>query len=186
MCKRINNTTEPSNKVESIPGEIDSILYKKQKMVIDFSFEGSFVSCSVGDFDNYLYSNEDFIQKFRELATDVQKLSQKPIYTLMSDKGFRHCHKVDDEKKALRIIKAIFDELDMDESAFEQIVGGESIYQIGLESAIRYFGTYKGNIFKIFFIDYFHDFEYDQRRNSRNKKYCKFCAMKTELITADV
>ena len=64
---------------------------------------------------------------------------------------------------------------------FEQIIGGEEIYQIGLESEIRMFGTINGNIFKVYFIDYHHDFEYDERRTTRNKKGNNFCAITSSL-----
>lgn len=179
---KIKNTTTPNLKVEHIPiNDINSHLYKNQKMVVDFSFEGVFVSCKTGDFDNYLKDNQEFILKFRDMVQDVYNLSQKTICQLMTDRGFSHCHPVSDEGKALNVIKSIFDMLGKNTNAFDQVVGGENIYQIGLQSPIRIFGTVDGNVFRAYFIDYHHDFEYDQRRNERNKKLCKFCVINSEL-----
>ena len=79
------------------------------------------------------------------------------------------------------VIKNIFSKIGKKESNFEQEVGGESIYQIGLQSEIRLFGVIKGNIFRVYFIDHYHDFEYNQTKNERNKKNCKFCIISTIL-----
>jgi len=178
MNKRINNTTEPNKKIENISSaEIDSHLYKSQNMVVDFSFEGSFVSCKVGDFNNYLKDNQEFIQKFREIVRDVHNLSQKTIRYLMSESGYRHCHEATNETKALNIVKSIFGIIEKDEKSLEQTIGGERIYQIGLESEIRLFGTVSGNVFRVYFVDYYHDYEYNQRKNIRNKRYCNYCVI---------
>lgn len=47
MGKKIKNTISPSKKVNNIIDleKLDSHLYNNCNMVIDFSFEGAFVSC---------------------------------------------------------------------------------------------------------------------------------------------
>jgi len=178
----MNNSTKPNNKVRTIPiDDIDSHLYKNKNMVVDFSFEGAFASCKCGDFNNFLKDNQAFIEKFRMIIEDIHNLSQNPINKIMSDKGYRHCHKSNYEQKAANVIKVIFSVIGKDENSFDQIVGGEDIYQIGFQSEIRLFGTVMGNVFRVCFIDYYHDFEFDERRNDRNKKYCNFCAVNSEI-----
>lgn len=179
---KIKNDKSPKIKIEDIPKpDIMSHLYLNEKMVVDFSFEGSFASCSEGSFDNFLTSQNEFILKLREIMQDVKRLSQHSIYKLITEDGFRHCHKAKDEEKARKIIEKIFSNTGKEDSAFEQNVGCESVYQIGFQSEIRLFGTKNGNVFRVYFIDYHHDFEFDERRNTRNKKHCNFCVINSEL-----
>lgn len=112
---------------------------------------------------------------------DIQKLSKNSPKDIFNGGEYRHCHKVKHEALAMDIIKTIFLEIGKTEENFEQIIGGEEIYQIGLESEIRMFGTINGNIFKVYFIDYHHDFEYDERRTTKNKKGNNFCAITSSL-----
>ena len=115
MGKKIKNQISQSKKVNNTIDleKLYSHLYNNYNMVIDFSFEGAFVSCKQGNFSNYLQSDKEFIQKFRDMMIDVQNLSQKT----------------------------------------------------------------PNNIFRVYFIDYYHDFEYNQTKNERNKKNCKFCVI---------
>lgn len=183
MSKRIKNTVSPNKKVSNTIEleKLDSHLYISYNMVIDFSFEGAFVSCKQGDFNNYLQNEKEFIQKFRDMMADVQNLSQKTPSKIFNGGEYRHCHKTKNEEFAIDIIRNIFDKIGKGDNDFEQEVGGESIYQIGLQSEIRLFGVIKGNVFRVYFIDYYHDFEYNQTKNERNKKNCKFCAISSDL-----
>ncbi|BCZ46645.1 hypothetical protein psyc5s11_27120 [Clostridium gelidum] len=48
---------------------------------------------------------------------------------------------------------------------FSEIVKWEKelkILRIGLQSEIRLFGTIIGNMFRVYFVDYYHDFEFDK------------------------
>jgi hypothetical protein len=176
----IKNTTTPKGKVESIPlGDVHTHLFKNHKMIVDFSFEGTFVSCDTGDFNNFLNDEGEFVQKFRLIMQDVQNLSQETLRELIQSKGYRHCHLSDDESKALKIISSICRNIGKDDSYMEQVIEGEEIFQIGLHSEIRLFGTINGNVFRVYFVDYHHDFEYDQKRNKTNTRYCHFCAMQS-------
>lgn len=183
MAKRIKNTTKPGNKVENTIAieDIDSHLYKNSNMIIDFSFEGAFVSCKQGAFDSYLQNSFEFMDKFRKLLIDVQNLSQKSPSKIFPGGEYRHCHKAKYETLASDIIKEIFNKIGKSDNNFEQEIGGEEIYQIGLQSEVRIFGTIKGNVFRVYFIDYHHDFEFDQRRTTRNKKGNNFCPIISEL-----
>lgn len=183
MSKKIKNTTNPSKNVNNtINSEnLNSHLYNNCNMVIDFSFEGAFVSCKQGDFSNYLFGNTEFTQKFRSIMNDVQKLSQKTPRELFNGGDYRHCHKTKNEKLAIEIIKNIFAKIGRTGENFEQELGGEQILQVGLQSEVRLFGTVSGNKFRVYFIDYFHDFEYNQTKNERNKKSCKFCAITSNI-----
>lgn len=180
---KIKNNQKPSGAVANniLIDHIDSHLYMNNNLVVDFSFEGAFISCKMSDFNNYLKDSNEFISKIREMMVDIQKLSQNSLNCLFLGGSFRHCHKTKDEAKALVIIKEIFNQLGRDEKYYEQLIDGEEIFQMGLQSEIRIFGTIKGNIFKAYFIDYHHDFEYNQQYNIRNKKMYKFCPIKTEL-----
>lgn len=181
MARKIKNTKDPIKKVESISvNDIESHLFNKSKMVVDFSFEGAFVSCKDGEFNNFLVDNKEFTRKFRAIMQDVYKLSGNTLYTLISNGGFRHCHKTKDEIKATGIIKRIFDIIGKTDD-YEQVIECEEIFQIGLQSEIRLFGTIQGNIFRTYFVDYHHDFEFDERKNTRNKKLCKFCVINSDL-----
>lgn len=161
--------------------DIDSYLYKNKKLVIDFSFEGAFVSCKKGEFNNFLKDNNEFIEKLRYVMSDIQKLSEKLLSELIAGGEYSHCHKTKNEEKAIDIIKEIFNVIGKKEKDFEQVIGGEEIFQLGLQSEIRLFGTISGNMFRVYFVDYYHDFEFDKRRNTRNKKYCDFCAVNSKL-----
>lgn len=181
--KKIKNTTQPDKKVENAISikDIDSHLYKNSNLVIDFSFEGAFVSCKTGAFNNYLQDSKEFIEKFRAIMLDVTNLSQKSPNKIFPSGEYKHCHKASYEDTATSIIKEIFNKIGKNDLHFEQEIGGEEIFQIGLQSEVRLFGTVRGNVFRVYFVDYYHDFEYDQRRNERNKKICKFCVINSEL-----
>ena len=179
--KILNNVAVPDKTIYL--SDIDSHLYKNRPFVVDFSFEGAFLSFEYGGFSNYLIDKKDFINRHRKIMTDINKLSDHNLEEIMNGKGYRHCHPLDsrDTEKAGSIIKQLFHILNKDDKTYEQLLGGEKIYQIGWESEVRLYGTIHGNIFRVYFIDYYHDFNYDQRRNNRNKKLCKFCPTKSEL-----
>lgn len=181
MAKKIKNTILPIDATLN-RSNVNSFLYKEYDFVVDFSFEGAYVSCKNGDFSNYLKDEKDFISKHRSLMSDVQKLSGHKMSELLSG-SYRHCHKVSesDVRRAKEIIKTVLSQLNKDISYFEQLIECEDIYQIGFESEIRLFGTIQGNTFRVYFIDYYHDFNYDQRRNTRNKKLCTFCPTKSDI-----
>ena len=183
MGKKIKNTVSPSKKVSNTIDleKLNTHLYTNYNMVIDFSFEGAFVSCKQGDFNNYLQSDKEFIQKFRGMMMDIQNLSKKKPNEIFNGGEYRHCHRAKHEELAADIIKNIFIKIGKSDANFEQEIGGETISQIGLQSEVRLFGVIKGNVFRVYFIDYYHDFEFDQRKNERNKKNCKFCAMSSSL-----
>lgn len=183
MGKRIKNSVSPNKEVNNTIDlkNLDSHLYNNYNMVIDFSFEGAFVSCKQGEFNNYLQSNKEFVQKFRGMMVDVQNLSQKKPNIIFNGGEYRHCHRAKKEELATDVIKKIFGKIGKDDNYFEQEIGGEAIYQIGLQSEVRLFGVIRGNIFRVYFIDYYHDFEFDQTKNVRNRKNCRFCAINSVL-----
>lgn len=179
MSKRVKNPISPSKKVSNAIDleKLDTHLYKNYNMVIDFSFGGAFISCKQGDFNNYLQDKEEFMQKFRAMMLDVQNLSQKKPNEIFNGGEYRHCHRAKYEELAVDIVKNIFSKIGKSDANFEQEIGGETISQIGLQSEVRLFGVIKGNVFRVYFIDYHHDFEFNQTKNARNKKNCKFCAI---------
>lgn len=181
----VKNTVNPNKfNIDNIPKNlIETHSYTNNKLIIDFSFAGSFVSCECGEFNNYLTDGNEYIIKFRKIMKDVENLSDNTLCKLINSDEHSHCHKVakEDEKRALNIIKKTFKKIGKNESYFQQEVGGEGIVQLGLQSEVRLFGTVKGNIFRVYFTDYFHDFEFDGRRNTRNKKNCKFCVINTKI-----
>lgn len=181
MAKKINNTIIPIG-ASLNRSNINSFLYKEYDFIVDFSFEGAYVSCKNSDFNNFLKDEKEFILKHRALMNDVQKLSGHKLSELLNG-NYRHCHKVSegDVRRAKEIIKTVFSQLNKDAAFFEQLIECEDIYQIGLESEIRLFGTIQGNTFRVYFIDYYHNFNYDAKRNTRNKKLCNFCPTKSDI-----
>lgn len=175
MSKKIKNTNSPKPTAMSAE-DINRILYKEKELIIDFSYEGAFVSCKCGDFNNFLLNQNDFIIHFRNIMNTVNQLSGKKTADIFNG-SYRHCHKIDSDEKetSLNIIKCVLSKLGKDDSYYEQIIGGEELYQIGLNSEDRLYGIIQGNIFRVYFIDYYHDLYFDKRRNERNKKYCDFC-----------
>ena len=144
-----------------------------------FRLRDVFCSINESEFNNCLKDSEDFAIQYKCCMNSINKLSSHTLHELMDGKGFRHCHKVSDDKedKAYRIIKKLCEKVEMPENYFEQNVGSESVFQIGFEGSARFFGTIKGNIFRLLFVDYFHSFSYEERYNQRNLKNYKYCPM---------
>ena len=173
---KICNPKQPNKKVKSeFTVNIDSDNYLTKPVVFDLSFEGAFISIESNNFNNYLRNSDDFIVQFRKVMKNIQNLSTKTMYELINGKEYNHCHKVQNEENVIIILKRVFKKINKSESEFEQELGSEGIYQLGLQSGVRLFGIIKGNIFRVYLIDYFHDCSFDQRRNQRNKKHYDFC-----------
>jgi len=186
--KKVTNNISAKSKVNTI----EPLIAVQRGLVIDFSFDSAFCSSKKNDFTNYLSCENDFIHKFRELMSLINKISSKNFQKdLIMDKGMRHCHKLQPEKtenaidlieKSLENHPSILDTKKI-ESILEQEIGGEDLYQIGFEEAIRIIGTYNDgrDIFKVYLIDYHHRLSFDQKRNELNPKLLKFCPMSTDL-----
>lgn len=174
-----NDIKPPEKRIVGVPeGELLSELYKCWHIVFDLSFKGCFCSIDESDFNNCLKDAEDFAIQYRDCMNSINKLSSHTLHELIDGRGFRHCHLIDtDEKKAYKIIKKICDKVNLDDSYFKQNIESESVFQIGFEGPVRFFGTIKGNVFRLLFVDYFHDFSYDERYNQRNPKNYKYCPM---------
>lgn len=144
---------------------------------------GAFISCECGDFSNLLMNEIDFIQHFRDIITCISVLSTRCTMDVFNSGEYRHCHKVAEGKiaKINQIINTVLGKLNKDESYYNQVIGGEDFFQIGLTSDSRLYGTIQGNVFRVYVIDYYHDLYYDQRKNVRNRKLCKFCPKTTQI-----
>lgn len=181
MSKKVKNNITPKS-VGVTAGDINSELYKNRNLVVDFSFEGAFVSCTCGDFSNLLLDQNDFIKHFRGILDSVIVLStHKPSYVFSG--AFRHCHKLSDVKanEVAKIAQTVLRNMDKPKNFYEQLLGGEDLYQIGLYEDNRLFGTLQGNVFRVYVIDYFHDLYFDERRNERNRQQCKFCPKTADI-----
>lgn len=185
--KKVINLENPTNKIPQIDTKdsLSNYLYNNMNVVIDFSYDTAFLSCHTTDMDNYLKDEFEFINKFREIVSNVQKLSEKTLQTLINGKEYRHCHKVSWSPKAQDILKKLHRELERTEE-YEQVFEGEEFFQFGLLGAVRFYGIIKANIFYVAFIDYYHSFDYDERYNERNTKQYSFCPMTSELSTTKV
>ena len=160
------------------PENVNEYLYKTQNAVFDFSLKTSFVSCEMNGLNNCLRNESEFIEKFRKLMIDVDAMSLQPISQLNYSGGFRHCHNIAGrEQEAVNIIKKLGEKCDYSEQKIEQMIGGEMIFQFGNHTEIRIFGFIQGNVIKVLFIDWFHDFSYDERQNERNKKLYSYSVM---------
>ena len=174
---KISNDIPPQKLIAGVKEEtINSEIYKQWDITFDLSFRGCFYSIDEKEFNNCFKNTEEFVQMYKNCMITLHKLSGHTIYELLSNKSFRHCHEVkkEDEKKAYKIIKKLCEKVELSESYFEQNVGSEKIYQIGFEDSVRIFGTIRANIFRVFFIDYFHHFYFDEGKNERNIKNYNF------------
>lgn len=178
--RKIQNDVVPQKSISKINNANNlTDLYNKLNISFDISFAGCFYSINEKYFNNCLKDALDFVQQYKTCVTTLNKLSSKTLYELMSTGEFRHCHPITgkDEEKAYRIIKRLCGKVGLGEEYFEQNIGSEKIYQIGFDGALRIFGAIRGNVFRIFFIDYFHHFDYDETKNYRDLKNYKFCPM---------
>lgn len=178
--KKIINNKEPRKAISDFSkSELSSELYKNNYIAFDLSFKGCFYSVNKKFFNNCLKDADDFVIRYRECMNALNKLSGHTIEELMLNAGFRHCHPLEtkDEKKAHKIIKELCRKAEVDDSYIQQNIGAETIFQIGYEGSARFFGLCDGNIFRLLFIDYFHDYFPDERRNERNLKKHNYCPM---------
>lgn len=176
--RKISNNITPQKSIAGVDEKIiKTEVYKHWNISFDLSFKGCFYSIDEKEFNNCFKDSDDFIQHHKKCMITLNKLSEHTIHKLLSD--FKHCHEVEEknEEKAYRIIKILCQKVGLDELYFEQNVGSEKIYQIGFEDSLRIFGTIRANVFRVFFIDYFHHFNFDKRRNERNLKNYKYCPM---------
>ena len=175
-----NIAHESRRAVKSIEfNRLNSYLHTTLPAVFDFSFNLAYNSVHTNHFDNFLGGEKDFLKHFRDMVIDIHGLSKHTLDQLIHSNNFRHCHKISSEAES--IVQEILRELEQQSNDTKQIFDGEEFYQLGLCSEIRFFGIIKGNVFHVCFIDYWHDLEFDQRRNMRNKRNCKFCAINSPL-----
>lgn len=160
----------PTKDREELLREIRRFNFETGNVVFDFSFEGAFVSCKHGSFDNFLHDEAEFAAKFACAEKNIIKLSAFTPKELITNRGFRHCHKVGEEKEPVEIIRKISKTLMKPEEYAEQIVGGDEIYQLGYENQVRFIGIFEGNIFRVLFVDYHHDLYPDEHRNTRPRQ----------------
>lgn len=169
----VKNLNEPKN--------------KEKGLKFDFSFEALYYSVrlSKGKFNNYLKSEGEFIDKFRQIRNINAKLKNKAFSEVKNDPG-AHFHVVSGEERDI-VTNCVghalsnFDESCNVSNFIEQLLGNETIYQIGLNKGVRVIGTYNEETFRVYLIDYHHRLYYDQRRNTHGEKELNFCPMKSEL-----
>lgn len=157
-----------------LKSEIQQFNFENENVIFDFSFEGAFVSCKCGDFDNFLHDEKEFAEKFARAENNVIKLSQFTLKELIAPNNFRHCHRLDDEQSPHAIIKKILNNLGKPIDFYDQLVGEEDIYQLGYENEVRFAGIIQGNIFRVLFLDYHHTLYPDERRNTRQHQKNKY------------
>lgn len=182
--KKVKNISKTKSQVINIydhEAEVESYYYKNKSIILDFSFAGAFASVKSNGINSYMQDEKEFAERFKNILHDIRYLSTNTANVLFNSDGFRHCHVVEskNENKIRDIIRNIFKDLDIKDNEFEQELGEETFYQLGLHSEIRFFGTVHANVFKVYFIDYYHELNYDQRRNTRNVKNCNFCIVKS-------
>ncbi len=153
-----------------------------EKVFFDFSFPGAFYSTEVRSFNNYCLNKDDFLEKFRHCMGVVSDISGFTINQIRQEGKF-HYHPVSKNKIELvsAVVKKLCDNPLLSTDYYTQHIEANTIHQIGKDKGIRFIGTVFQNRFKVYFIDYFHDIEFNQTKNERNKKYCKFCAMTSSL-----
>lgn len=176
---KIKNTIQVGKNAKSTIEPSDD--YKKKTAVFDFSFIGVFQAVEIREFNNFTKDATDYIKQLRVMMKNVSKLSQKTLNELVVGGSYRHCHKIDDDNDALArdIIRTLFNANSL--SNYDQELGDEGLYQLGLQDGVRFIGTINGNIFRVYFVDYFHSLYPDERRNERNLRNYNFCPMTGNL-----
>jgi hypothetical protein len=175
--KRINNLLEPKKSIASNIVPDDS--YRTKNVIFDFSSKTSFCSISHSGFNNYLKNADDYVEQFRTLMKNVSLLSEYTLSTLINGRGYDHCHKIEGDKD--KLARSVIRKLFSNDRVYEQEIDAEDLFQLGFQDSIRIVGTIKGNIFRVYFIDYFHDLYPDNRYNSRNERNYKFCPIRGVL-----
>lgn len=156
------------------------------KLKFDFSFEGLYYSVRLsGDrFTNYLSGETEFVSKFRQIREINSKLMNENFLALQSNPNV-HLHDISGDKKEIvlncvgQALSKLYNSKYVSEN-IAQLLGNETIYQIGLNKGVRLIGTYKNDTgsFRIYLIDYHHRLYPDEKRNAHGKKELKFCPMK--------
>lgn len=180
--RKIKNSIKPKNVVAS--DLVPDNSYTSKNVIFDFSSKTAFCSISYGDFNNYLKSANDYVEQFRTLMKNVGILSNYTLAALINGGSHKHCHKIegDREKLARSIIRKLFS----DDRVYDQEIDAEELFQLGSQDGVRVIGIIKGNIFRVYFIDYFHDLCPDDRRNTRNTRNYKFCPIHGELYSENI
>jgi hypothetical protein len=181
--RKVNNQEDSKANVKN-PNEPNR---EEEGLKFDFSFEALYysVKLSKGKFNNYLRGESEFIDKFRQIRNINAKLKNKKFGEVRNDPR-AHFHEVSgEERKTVTncVAHALsnFGESSNVSNFIEQLLGNETIYQIGLEKGVRVIGTYNEGTFRVYLIDYHHRLYYDQRRNTHGEKELNFCPMKSDI-----
>lgn len=174
---KIKNTISASKNAKSnITPNND---YKMKPAVLDFSFIGSLQSVEVREFNNYTKNPNDYISCLRNMIKNVSILSEKTLNELITGGSYKHCHKITDNEDILArdVIRKLFDSNNL--HTYDQEIGDMELYQLGCQDGVRFVGTIvvNSNIFRVYFVDYFHSLYPDQKQNKRNLNHYKFCPM---------
>ena len=180
--KKIKNSTSPKKQIKT---EQPAENTNNTGFLIDLSFEGLYYSVDSGDFTNYLKDSKDFVNNFKKIRKFITKISGKNfMQELILDKGMRHCHIIEDDKRD-RVISFICKayiqhDINNDIVKFKEQLLDEEIFQIGYEGSTRLVGSYSNNIFRVYLVDYHHRLFFDEKRNAMNTKNYRFCPMTSE------
>nr|DAM82884.1 MAG TPA: hypothetical protein [Caudoviricetes sp.] len=157
-------------------------------LAFDYSFEGLYYSVKLSNnrFNNFLKSEKEFVEKFRQIRKVSTTLSGEKFTELLRRRN-THCHEIDKKKKEIvltcigRALAAVGKTDNIQEQIDHQF-GDEPIYQIGLDKGVRLIGTHDAGlgIFRVFLIDYHHDLYPDEKRTKHGSKELKFCPMKSD------
>lgn len=143
---------------------------KPKMLVFDFSSPSAWRSCKMGEFNNYLSGEVEFVEKFRDVIKLIQTLSSHKPTEVFNSGSFKHCHAVPDEKSKL-VATLLSSKLGIS----EQIVEGETLLQAGIDGGLRVIGACTDNVFYVYLIDYNHSLHPDERKNRTSKANMKFC-----------
>lgn len=175
MANKNKKICSPEPKDISIPrSELPDYLYKNEPIVVSFSFKTAFLCCNLGDFNNFLKDEADFVCQFRGLTKMLRSIGSKKMNELTESNGYRHCHKASRQDFAMDIIRNLCERYPNGDDYYQQNFEGEDIHQIGLNDSLRLYGIKEKNVFKVVFIDWFHSFDYSQPHNQRNLRNYKF------------
>lgn len=181
---RINESLKPNKlKDETVPEE-----EYKGNIVVDFSNSFSLYSCTVKDvFTNYLKSRDDIINNHQKIFNEVLKyFSENTFNEMRSRKKETHTHEIK-EQRIINNVKKILKELICCQSKVtvkvdsivENLIADADLWQLSYPKGMRFIGVRKGNVMKLFFVDYHHLIYPNKNYNNKDSYNNKYCLMKT-------
>jgi len=157
-----------------------------------------YISINSATFTNKLKDETEYAKKMKSVYKCVDHFQNMKISELQNAD---HCHPIKaDGSEGKQIIKVLekYKDLYPDIEKYDGIANEEpeeEFFQLKSDGGIRLIGILEGRIFKLLFIDFYHQLYYDEKRNQGAKKYnycmsagnigCDSILMKSDLLECE-